>query len=369
MPRTVAVVTSVRKASLEVFYAAWYDDDLMLVAPPWDGLVVVEDGHALRTDWQPYGVEVLDDERLLGWLGGLATDAVSSGDSARKSYGFAYAVERMAAEVVVALDDDCLPDPRYRRGFRAAHEDALFRTPRYASSVPDRPVRGLPYGDLPAVDVMANMGFWSGVPDDDAVAALAASRAGGPGMIDFATVASTRLMPSQQYWPFCGMNFAARAEALPGLYFPKQGKGVPYRRFDDIWCGTILQRACAHLGLGLTAGPPYINHSKASDPMVNLVKEAPGIAANQVFWKIVDAIDLGNADTLAKAVERVASAFARGEGHALAESAHPGFGHYLKRLGGWLADWLALAERVEKNRCYRPTSTRSPSSPPTAVRA
>lgn len=366
MPRTVAVVTSVRKASLEAFYAAWYEE---LAVAPWDALVVVEDGHAMRTDWQPGDVTVLDQDRMDGWLGDLRTDAITAGDSARKSYGFAFAVERLAADVVISLDDDCLPLGGDASGFREAHEAALFETPRYASSVPGRPVRGLPYGDLPTVEVMANMGFWAGVPDDDAVAALAASRHGGPRPIDVDLVGWTRLMPAQQYWPFCGMNFAARREALAGLYFPKQGRGVPYRRFDDIWCGTILQRACGHLGLGLTAGPPLINHSKASDPLVNLVKEAPGIAANQAFWKVIDAIDLGNAATLPGAVARIAASLARGEGHALAESAHAGFGHYLQRLGGWLADWLAVVERVENTRCSRPTSTHSPSSRPIAALA
>jgi hypothetical protein len=39
---------------------------------------------------------------------------------------------------------------------------------------------------------------------------------------------------------------------------------------------------CDHLGLGVKTGKPYIWHSKASNPFVNLKKEFKGI-----FWQEV----------------------------------------------------------------------------------
>ena len=42
----------------------------------------------------------------------------------------------------------------------------------------------------------------------------------------------------------------------------------------------IVQVICDHLGLGIKTGLPYIYHSKASNPFVNLKKEYKGI-----FWQ------------------------------------------------------------------------------------
>lgn len=44
-------------------------------------------------------------------------------------------------------------------------------------------------------------------------------------------------------------------------------------------CPALLQ-ICDHLGLGVKTGLPYIWHSKASNPFVNLRKEYKGI-----FWQ------------------------------------------------------------------------------------
>ena len=41
---------------------------------------------------------------------------------------------------------------------------------------------------------------------------------------------------------------------------------------------------CDHLGLGLKTGLPYIWHSKASNPFVNLRKEYKGIFWQEVGW-------------------------------------------------------------------------------------
>jgi reversibly glycosylated polypeptide/UDP-arabinopyranose mutase len=75
-------------------------------------------------------------------------------------------------------------------------------------------------------------------------------------------------------------------------YFPLMGEGQPYRRFDDIWFGIIFKKICDHLNYYITCGHPFIEHRKASHPLVNLVKEAPGIKMNETFWQIVDKIEL-----------------------------------------------------------------------------
>ena len=43
-----------------------------------------------------------------------------------------------------------------------------------------------------------------------------------------------------------------------------------------------MQVITDHLGLGIKTGKPYIWHSKASNPFVNLKKEYKGI-----FWQVL----------------------------------------------------------------------------------
>ncbi|WOL07757.1 hypothetical protein Cni_G16504 [Canna indica] len=58
------------------------------------------------------------------------------------------------------------------------------------------------------------------------------------------------------------------------------GEGQPIGRYDDMWAGWCTKVICDHLKLGVKTGLPYIWHSKASNPFVNLKKEYNGI-----FWQ------------------------------------------------------------------------------------
>ncbi|GKA44170.1 probable UDP-arabinopyranose mutase 2 [Tanacetum coccineum] len=66
------------------------------------------------------------------------------------------------------------------------------------------------------------------------------------------------------------------------MYFGLMGDGQPIRRYDDIWAGRCIKVICDHLGLGVKTGFPYIWHSKASNPFVNLKKEYKGI-----YWSSI----------------------------------------------------------------------------------
>lgn len=90
----------------------------------------------------------------------------------------------------------------------------------------------------------------------------------------------------------CGMNICFKREITPLMYFALMGEGYPYKRFEDIWCGVISKKVCDHLGLLISVGRPFVFHSRASDPFVNLAKEAPGVGANETFWEKVDNIEL-----------------------------------------------------------------------------
>jgi reversibly glycosylated polypeptide/UDP-arabinopyranose mutase len=136
-------------------------------------------------------------------------------------------------------------------------------------------------------------------------------------------------MPSGQYFPICGMNMCFKRELAPATYFPLQGEGQPFRRFDDIWFGVIAKKIMDHLRLQVVVGTPYINHSKASDPMVNLVKEAPGIAFHETFWEVIDAIELTGHDP-------VSCMYNVGSG--LLSDPH----EYVRSVGDAITKWAAL---------------------------
>ncbi|CAN6470733.1 unnamed protein product [Victoria cruziana] len=88
-------------------------------------------------------------------------------------------------------------------------------------------------------------------------------------------------IPKGTLFPMCGMNLAFDRELIgPGMYFGLMGDGQPIGRYDDMWAGWCTKVICDHLGLGVKTGLPYIWHSKASNPFVNLKKEYKGI-----FWQ------------------------------------------------------------------------------------
>ena len=81
--------------------------------------------------------------------------------------------------------------------------------------------------------------------------------------------------------PMCGMNLAFDRDLIgPAMYFGLMGEGQPWGRYDDMWAGWCVKVIADHLGLGVKTGLPYIWHSKASNPFVNLRKEYKGI-----FWQ------------------------------------------------------------------------------------
>jgi hypothetical protein len=336
--KVVTVVATNRDQSLKEFLRAW--------APlPWRETIIVEDGpnRSMRID-----VASEHPVHHFSWAE-IATDPdvidpaiFSRRDSAIKTYGF-WAAARLGADIIICLDDDCLPAGA-PADFVAAHAAALSPRLRWVPSIEETPTRGLPYFDVGTMPgAMANMGLWQGVADYDASQTLALHRIGTLNR-SYNPPAGNRLMHPQNYWPWCAMNIAFRRELAPLMYMPKMGEGSPYRRFDDIWCGVILQRCCRHLGLSLAAGEPHIRHVRASDPLVNLEKEAPGIRANEEFWKIVEAtpLDATRQTTPLSCAELVSSHL---QSVALADSLatrNSTLAAYLGAEGARMRDWCRM---------------------------
>jgi hypothetical protein len=255
--------------------------------------VVVQDQPAADDDVRLSATQVLaweDIDRIFGddaWI-------FSRQDGGIRIVGFLQAVAA-GAEIVIGLDDDCHP----RRGaaeFVQRHVENLagMHSPRWLSTCGGLRVRGLPYTGNHTIRgrIDLSLGLWSGTPDLDALTTL--SVGADPAAADvalggrFEPPAGNWIVPDGCLVPVSGMNLAFRSELLYGMYWPIQGRDSPFRRFDDIWGGLTVQKVIEQLRHRIVVGEPHVCHTRASDPLVNLVKEAPGIAAHERYWRLID---------------------------------------------------------------------------------
>ena len=313
----VLVVPTNRPEGLREFLAAWEPW-------PWDRILVIEDGPEITIPAPDPAVEVFSWREIDADL--PDPSIISRGDSGIRAYGF-WKAWQLGAETIFTLDDDCHPADDLVEG----HLRNLHETPAWQSSVPGLRVRGLPYRNLGGpLPVAVSVGLWLGHPDLDAVQSLAGDVGAAAALL---TDVSSRVMPSEQYFPMSGMNLAVRREAASLMYFPPMGHDSPYGRFDDIWCGLVVQRICRHLRRSIVCGRPVVEHKKASDPFANLVKEAPGIDANERIWERIDAVRLSGATPLECMREL---------GHEVRDGANGDA--YLGRWGDGVIGWCELFE-------------------------
>ena len=289
----VLVVPTIRENCIIEFLKKWKN--------PWEHIIVVEDNPKKTIDFSKlfnldcenvdlelsefYNISHFSWEEIDKDLGENSW-IISRRDSAIRSYGFLKAYQ-MGATHIFTLDDDCLPSYDFNpESFTTEHLNNLYSMPVWTESILGQRTRGLPYRNLGTLkNVVMSVGFWQGNPDFDAIQTLSNQN-------ENINLPETAILPYGQFTPICGMNLAFKREITPLCMFAPSGQGYPYRRFDDIWFGIIAKKICDHLGLLIATGKPYIYHSKASDPFVNLVKEAPGVAYNENFWKVIYDLEL-----------------------------------------------------------------------------
>ena len=146
-------------------------------------------------------------------------------------------------------------------------------------------VRGLPYRK-PGVlrDVHVSMGLWRGCPDIDSDHDARRHRAGARVSV---AVREHALCPPRQYFPMSGMNLAFRREVACLLYFPPMGLGQPY-------CASMTSGAEPSFSGSSATWATRSSAAAASrpsacvGPVPNLVKEAPGIVANEHLWETIE---------------------------------------------------------------------------------
>lgn len=328
--KTALVVPTIREECITKFLEEW---DLFGVV--WDDVIVVEDNPSKSFDinlrhhysWAEIEEDLKDD----AWI-------ISRRDSSIRSYGFLVAY-RLGAEVIYTLDDDCYPVrvTTSNNRFVETHIENLYQTSKWIEAVPGQRTRGMPYKNLGvAKNVALSVGLWEGVPDFDAIQTLS-------GEDQNIKLPETRVMPIGQYFPICGMNMAFKRHFLPACYFPLQGEGYPYRRFDDIWMGVVAKKVADHLGLMITCGRPYIFHSRASDPFTNLVKEAPGVKFHETFWEVIDKIELTSRDVIG-CMRQIGVMLSRSEDE------------YVKKLGSAIMTWCKVLTSPLSSSTYRPVT-------------
>ncbi|KAF2298974.1 hypothetical protein GH714_029472 [Hevea brasiliensis] len=137
-------------------------------------------------------------------------------------------------------------------------------------------VRGYPFSLREGVPTAVSHGLWLNIPDYDAPTQLVKPLERNTRYVD-----AVLTVPKGTLFPMCGMNLAFNRELIgPAMYFGLMGDGQPVGRYDDMWAGWCMKVICDHMGWGVKTGLPYIWHSKASNPFVNLKKEYNGI-----FWQ------------------------------------------------------------------------------------
>ena len=214
--------------------------------------------------------------------------------------------------------------------------------------------RGYPYSamnetvetDTAAVtDVVASQGLWTNVPDLDAVRILmdgdlegqAQTRTGREDFEDDFVAAEGN------YLTVCSMNLAFEREVIPAFYqLPMDDNAWDVGRFDDIWSGVFLKRACDVLGKRIYNGRPLCEHNKAArSTFDDLHNEVAGLELNEHLWELID--DAGaDADGYAEVYEAMAHELVDGEFDEYRN------GEFFNHVGEHMLDWLACLDALER---------------------
>ncbi|PSQ18044.1 alpha-1 4-glucan-protein synthase [Halobacteriales archaeon QS_8_69_26] len=304
--------------------------------------------------------EVFGGERRDRWFArrglGEYADLIPEASHAETSFGLLYMYEG-GFEYGTFIDDDTRPHPEFDffggHLRNLAHEGAVEVVGSDEDWVNvlyqhdgDLYPRGYPYGAMDETvetrtervdDVVVSQGLWTDVPDLDAVRILMDGDLQGQALTRLEREDYDRdfVAAPGDYLTVCSMNLAFRREVVPAFYqLPMDDNPWDVGRFDDIWSGVFLKRACDVLGTRVYSGTPLCVHEKAPrSTFSDLRNEAPALELNEHLWKLVD--DVGaDADSY------------RGVYRAMAEElAAGGFdefenGEFLAYVGEHMARWL-----------------------------
>ena len=144
-------------------------------------------------------------------------------------------------------------------------------------------------------NVIASQGLWTNNPDLDAIRILINGGLDGVSTVytyeqDFK---NNFVVDKGNYLTLCSMNLAFKKEIIPVFYqLPMDDNPWKIGRFDDIWSGVFLKRACDIIGKNIINGFPLCRHNKAPrSTFKDLNAEVPALEINEYLWKIVEDIN------------------------------------------------------------------------------
>jgi hypothetical protein len=329
------------------------------------------DTDGMATMLEELGVtgEVFDGTAREAWLQsrgvGEYGHLIPASSHAQTSFGLLY-LWANGFQYGVFLDDDTLPHPdvdffeRHLANLQFEGELEVVRSDEGWVNVLYQRAdehglypRGYPYGAMDesietgrssVTDVVASQGLWTNVPDLDAARILADGDIDGQ--------ATTRLTDTHyerdfvaapgQYLTVCSMNLAFRREIIPAFYqLPMDDNPWGVGRFDDIWSGIFLKRACDVLGKTIYNGRPLCEHNKVQrSTFADLANEAPGLELNEHLWQLVDGVQ-ADEDSYAGVYGAIAHRLQTAEVSDLEN------GQFLQYMGERMAAWLECLEELD----------------------
>ncbi|MFB6167230.1 MAG: alpha-1 4-glucan-protein synthase [Haloferacaceae archaeon] len=329
------------------------------------------DGMRAMLDEEGVSGAVFDETAREEWFEdhGLSdyTHLIPEASHAQTSFGLLYLWANDEFDYGVFIDDDTRPRPEhdffgthlrnlsYRGSLTAVESDEQWVNVLYQGENDLYP-RGYPYsamdeelrvGSTQVDEVVASQGLWTNVPDLDAVRILMDG--------DLRGQAQTRTSPEDfgddfvvaegNYLTVCSMNLAFKREVVPAFYqLPMDDNRWDVGRFDDIWSGVFLQRACDVLGKHIYNGAPLCDHNKAPrSTFDDLQNEVAGLELNEHLWAVVD--DAGDdAESYAGVFRAIADELAAGDWSDWNN------GEFLNHCGECMHDWLDCLDAIETRR-------------------
>ncbi|APW97619.1 alpha-1 4-glucan-protein synthase [Halobiforma lacisalsi AJ5] len=335
--------------------------------------------------------EVFDGSRREEWYAEHGVEeyehVVPAASHAETSFGLLYMWANDEFEYGFFIDDDTLPHPE--EDFFGTHMQNLAFEGEIESVSSDENwvnvlyqnadehglyPRGYPYSamdetvetgttEIEGGQVVASQGLWTNVPDLDAVRILMDG--------DLEGQAQTRTTADDfgedfvaergNYLTVCSMNLAFRREVIPAFYqLPMDDNEWEVGRFDDIWSGVFLKRACDVLGKRIYNGAPLCEHNKAPrSTFDDLNNEVPGLELNEHLWRVIDSVepevpraaqpaeptedDAGeDADSYADVFEAMARELADGDWEEYNNGA------FFNYVGEHMLDWLECLEALDR---------------------
>ncbi len=249
-------------------------------------LIVVQDIGKKPKIPSGFNITIYDHKDIEADLGDSAW-IIPSRTSACRSYGYYKAWQRKP-QVIITLDNDCYAEKEIPNYYVKGHIQALSTpaTLDWVNTAGNLPMRGFPYLIRDKNHTWLNHGLWSNVPDLDAATWLHNLE------LRFKPTHTSTVIPRYNFFPMCGMNLSWRVDLTPAMYFGLFGPDYGFDQYDDIWAGVLVKKVMDHLGVAARSGSPSVEHRKQSNVFVNLTKQAPGMAMNEHFWKVVQGITL-----------------------------------------------------------------------------